>query len=473
MKSQMSARQFGRLEDDPDPAVQLEALATIGVSGRPTASEIRLLMHKEPAATFKNGPLVVGYQRGNSNSMTIALAAIVREGPDAADLLPDVLELLDNSDESGNALWQILPVLNALKSEARPAIPRLRELFRKFQHGLRGGGPGDICIVIAQTMFHVGADADELTSILTQAVKSSDLWICRDAGKLLCRVSPVAARQEALRVIAQLAKTDASIDIRDLYALEGLAQFAGEAVALLIPLIGRGNVGIECAIRTLGEMGQTAAPAVPALVARLNSNTGLEMAGRERMIIAETLERIGPAGQTPIPALVSMLVEPNGERQQTGPRTRDFRMDPTGGPEYRNSAIQALPALSADSREVLDKLVQQLHAREPSVRAHAALAIGRMSCDRNSAIPDLTAGLSDESPFVRSAAAVTLGKLGSEAKSAVPALQRMLHEPGNWVRNSRYSPVGVRKTWGSVYVPELDDLSIREATRSALSQIEE
>ena len=519
------------LEDDPDPAVQLEALATIGVSGRPTVSEIRLLLHQDPPVTFKNGPLVVGYQRGNRNSMTIALAAIVREGPDAAKLLPELLPLVGagGSSKSPQVPFLVLRSLRALKGAGHAAVPRLRRLFEELQQS------SDLnvrysSIEVTETMLEVGADRDELVAILTPLLKS-DPWISRTVGQLLCRISPAAAREEALRLIDVMASGDAPIDRRDLSALEGLAPYASGVVPLLLPLIDNPDSDVSAtSIRTLGEIGSEAAPAVPTLAARLGRNSNTTRYGADfDVVIADALGKIGPPAQPAVARILEMLERANmkrtdnfssvwpryraaigalGQIGDAGPpvlsalriqlanQTPSVRLAATealvrlatdsndvflaleqqlGDPDagVRIAAVDALAFRTTDSHAVLRLLLQQLDDPDSVVRSRAILVIGRMNSIRSQAIPALTAALSDSNPYVRSAAAVTLGKIGPEAKSAVPVLQRMLHEPGNWVRNSRYSPVGVRKTWGSVYVPELDDLSIREATRSALSQIEE
>jgi HEAT repeat protein len=515
------------LEDDPDPAVRTEALATIVACGKPTVSEIRLLLRQDPLVIFRNGPPEI-YQRGNG--MTIALAAVIRRGPDAAELLPDVLALVGDGSNLTMPLWDVLSVLSALKTEARPAVPRLRRLFEDFQNDSQPGRP-ESSVRIAETMLDVSADPDEIVAILTPLLKSQELLVCRDAGKLLCRVSPAAARRETMRLIDAMAKGDTPVDTRDFFALEGLAPFASDAVPVLIPLIDDpGKLVWATAITILGEIGPDAAPAVPMLAARLGRNSGNGRdAANSDICVAEALGRIGPPAQRAVPALLEMLDRAQNMRPDdfwsVWPRSRAgigalsqigdknppvlsaLRLQlASKWPEIRAAAIEALAQLggdsndvllaleqqlgdaearvriaaidalasrAADSQAVLPSLLRQIDDRNAVVRSRAILAISRMNGDRSAAIPTLISALSNHNPYIRSAAAVTLGKIGREAKSAVPALQRMLNEPGNWVRNSRYWPVGERHPAVSIYVPELADLSIREAARTALLQIEE
>jgi HEAT repeat protein len=517
------------LEDDPDPAVRSEALVTIVACGKPTASEIRLLLHREPSVTFKNASHAINQHGGNC--VAIALAAIIRQGPVAAELLPGLLGLLgaDGSSKSPQVPWLVLQALRALKGAAEPAVPRLRRLFEELQHS------SDLnvrysSIKIAETMFEVGAEGDELVPILIPLLKS-DPWICWEVGKLLCRISPAAARKEALRLIDEMALGDAPVDPRDIRALEGLAPYASEAVPLLIPLIDNPDKVVSAiAIRTLGEIGPSAAAAVPMLAARLGRNLRNAPDSADSDIrVAEALRKIGPRAQSALPAILEMLDRAQAKRpddpwyagsyykaaigalRQIGdkspPVLSALRLQLVNkSPEIRTAAIEALSHLGADSndvllileqqlgdedarvriaaidalasraddsRAVLPSLLRQLDDPDAVVRSRAILAISRMNGDRSEAIPALTAALSDDNPYVRSAAAVTLGKIGPEAKSAVSTLQRMLREPGNWVRNSRHRPGRERLPEGLSYAPELADLSIREAARSALSQIDE
>ncbi len=488
------------LEDDPDPAVQSEALATIVVCGKPTVSEIRALLHQNLPVVSRNG----------LNSIDSALAAISRRGPDAAELLPELLDLFgaDASSKLHQMRWYHLrAALRALNGAAYPAVPGLLDRFEEFRSKRSDNQP--LHLDILETLIDIGADAGEIAHILMSLFDDCPPWQCRDVAILLSTCN----RSEAVRLGSRMLEArqkESNPQSRAVYTIEGLAFSGALEMSVLIQLIDDSNGFVAAdAVAGLGGIGPAAAPAVPALVSRLTrrADTGLETGGRRRMMIADTLGKIGPSAQSAIPALIQMATEPKVERPYTGPPAPEYQMDPTGAPHYREAAIlalgrigagnpkvlapvqshladespivriaaiRALPSLSEDSRDVVIELVNQLDHTEPSIRAHAALAIGRMNCDRSPAIPALISALSDENPYIRSAAALTLGKIGPAAKSAVPALQQqMLHEPGNWVRNSRYRPVGQRPLAVSLSVPELADLSIREAARSALSQIEE
>jgi HEAT repeat protein len=495
------------LEGDPDPAVRSEALATIAVCDKPTIAEIRELLSNEFPVVLSNPRAAMS--RGGRTSIEIGLFAIVERPTVAAELLPELLAL--SSDER-RANVRGLPdpfprVLRALGTAAQPAAPQLLEQYETSRASQRAGQPARLDMLA--TLIEIGADPEKLTRILTGLLDDGLSWQCPAVAVLLAHVSPSEARRIASRLIADLQGEDGRPNERAVLTLEGLAAYATEAIPVLIRMIDFPDGFIAAsATRTLGELGPSAAPAVPALVARLQnrSSTALETAGRARMAIAETLGKIGPSAGRAVPALIAVSSEPKVDRRYTGPSAPEFQMDPTGGPRYREaairalsligicspevlssmqsqlgheseivriSAIRALSDLAPDSHDALDELVERLSDEKPEVRAHAALAIGSMTCDLHGAIPALTSALSDENPYVRSAAALTLGKIGPAAKSAVPALQQMLHEPANWVRNSRNWPVGERYPATSFYIRELVDLSIREAARSALAQVEE
>src|SRR5260370_5346492 len=148
--------------------------------GNPTVSEIRAMLRKDvpvvfrdPRAAFRGaGSFGRGYSvsfgraYNGGNSIDLGLSAIIRKGPDAAELLPEVLELLGDADESAISLWRVLPVLSAMKTAARPAVPRLLRLFEETQKESELNRQG-WSIKIAEAMFDAGMDVDELVGILT------------------------------------------------------------------------------------------------------------------------------------------------------------------------------------------------------------------------------------------------------------------------------------------------------------------
>ena len=467
--------------------------------------------------------------RAGTSPVGIALAEIGRRGPEGSELLPDVLALLRDEDQSTTLIWQVLPVLSAMNTAARPAGPRLRQLFETLQKVERLN-QRDSSLRIAETMFDVGGDTDELVDLLIAALRNSESPARHDTARLLCRVSPASALEEAHRIISCLADDKAPVNVRDLFTLEGLAPFASEAVPLLIKLVDDPNKSVSgAAIRTLGEIGPKAAPAVSMFTAMLDVKPGYTR-GPTDILVVNALGKIGPAAAPAVPALVNMLGAPDatiaadtlfGGSPHYGSaiaalkrigdgnpavlqalRLHFANKSPAVGaaaidafaqldtdpdqvlsvleqqlrvedPAIRIAAIGALASRLADSKMVLTLLLQQLDHRDANLRARAILAISRLPGRVGVAIPALTSALSDENPYVRSAAALALGQIGPQAESAVPILKTMLHEPANWVRNSRYWPVGERYPVVSFYIPQLADISIRGAARSALAQIEE
>jgi HEAT repeat protein len=113
------------------------------------------------------------------------------------------------------------------------------------------------------------------------------------------------------------------------------------------------------------------------------------------------------------------------------------------------AAGEALPALRSLANHTLDASVKSaaqgaitsissvddLKAREPSVRAAAAMALGRLGWPATAAVPALATLLKDPEIQVRLAAVKALEALGAVSKSAVPALAAALAgEPESAIR---------------------------------------
>jgi HEAT repeat protein len=89
-----------------------------------------------------------------------------------------------------------------------------------------------------------------------------------------------------------------------------------------------------------------------------------------------------------------------------------------------------LPALAEEAPPV-DKLIEQLSARENAARREAAYQIDKLGPAAKPAIPALIKALSDPDKQVWSIAVGTLAKLGPEAAEAIPALMESLDSRKN------------------------------------------
>ena len=146
------------------------------------------------------------------------------------------------------------------------------------------------------------------------------------------------------------------------------------------------------AYKALGEMGETA---VPALINALRAYDFII-----RAIAAYALGKIGEPAKAAIPDLIKTLYRRNEVEQ--------FSFD------WDDVMIHALLALGDD---------EPLTAREAVV-----YALGEIGEPAKAAIPDLIEALEDEFRYIRASAAKALGKMGKSAQDAVPALIKALKD---------------------------------------------
>jgi HEAT repeat protein len=467
------------LEDD-DPVVRADALAALVEWNLASPAEVgQLLRDDEPIR------------------VNVALATVARQGESASALLPDVLALIDRwqvdtTDARGGqsaprGLENVLWTLKSMKTAARPAAPRLLQLFHSRHDWTR--------ISIARTLAAIGVAADELVPILVPMLLDPDWRMANEAGELLVKISPAEARRQVSLLVPRLGSGD-SVDITVLRALLSLGPQADEAVRALIPLLSHKNREVsDFAAYTLKAIGVNAADSVPALILQLgNASASLE----NRIHMAEALVAIGPAAGSAVPVLRDIIDRPEPAtanlplQQQSELRLRTVAMAAAasigdGDPQLiralrgrlssrwsdiRIAALKALSRLDGDSTEVLADLVHCLADPANQARAHAALEIGGLSCDRREAVASLIGALDDENPYVRTAAAVSLGKIGADARSALTALRDAVAASDNVMLNRQSDPFFGQHVGWQFGIPELGSTSVKAAAQEAIAAIE-
>ncbi len=192
------------------------------------------------------------------------------------------------------------------------------------------------------------------------------------------------------------------------------------------------------AVGVLAHLGETALPAVPALVATLDdADSRVRVRGAEilgtlraqahrcvvplsrrltdpeaevRVAAANALSGFGPAGSAATKALMLAASE------------RNLRV--------AVAATRAVGRVAESSASTTAFLIQNLERPEPLVRAAAAASLGRLAADSGSeAAQALASALGDEDSFVRRHAAEALVRLGPNAAAAVDALIDLLRDP--------------------------------------------
>ncbi|MBI3865920.1 MAG: HEAT repeat domain-containing protein [Planctomycetia bacterium] len=344
---------------DTDPAVRLEALGCAAEHGLATADDIRELLHcREPA------------------NVSLALAILPGLEDSAVQFLPDVMALFD--DEAALATdkvreismgwrqgrrYELLQALRAMKSGARPAIPRLVEVAERRRDY--------VCVLFAEALASIGADDAEIRRVLEPVLLSdnrNDAW---SAGVEYVRHNSEAARRHVSLLLPRLGNNETGVDKSILYALYSLGSVAQEAIPQLIPLLENKDDWVaEFTAHALQSMGSRAEPAQSGL-ASVVANPRRPI--RQRVASANSLANIGTGAQRAIPALLKVCSEP--EASGKVPRDNSInQLDSDWG--LRIAAIQALGRIGGDDPGLIPGLQSQLASRSAQVRVAAVKALG-------------------------------------------------------------------------------------------------
>src|SRR5262249_50226105 len=205
---------------------------------------------------------------------------------------------------------------------------------------------------------------------------------------------------------------------------------------------GHGSVRVHAA-NILGEVGQDATAAIPALRTALRHNDlsvaqalwkvsrradevidvligGLrENPGHYYKEAASGLAHLGAAARTAVPALTEALKYTD---------VQDHFNYYAGYLESRSAPFEALGHIGPTARSALPALREYLNDRDVLVRIVAAEAIWKIDGQAQAILPVLTVALQDRSGLIRSHAAEALGRMGPGAKDAIPALTRALKD---------------------------------------------
>lgn len=433
------------------------------------------------------------------------LGAIERMGPAASAALPALEALLESSEPK--RLNAVLSSLQALKGEARPAIPSVLRRVAKLQGSLRTRG--------CECLLEIGADPADVVPLLTPLFARE--YVPQEqyihawpyfAGNLLARASPEEARQQAAKLVSEMERDKAAITVPAIEALSGIGPQAREAVPLLTrlarqELVERDSWIRQRSITALGSIGPDAAPAVPALMALLDrADTGYGIYES----VLKSLGKIGPGSPSVVPKLLEIIDPPGpasdrsrnvaawwpslqidairalGQIGDNSPevlavlRRRAATHDSLAPINRRHMALQSLIQLDGNSAATLADLVRALDDGSGQVRLFAALALARLNPDDQEVIDRLATALGDEDPYVQTAVALALRKIGPAGKAAVPALRNIVRDEKNSASNEDrigrgfYADPNLMQL--VVHQVDLPRISVAEAAQMALETIE-
>ncbi len=318
----------------------------IGRDAGTAAEASRKLVHLGPAAV----PALTQGLWADSASRRACLTLLGAIGADARPAAPSLVRLLgDDSPETREIAARALGVIGA--HSAAPALAKL--LDDKFA-GVRLGA--------AQSLIHLGADAETLLPMLTKALKSEGAEEAYAAARLFGELGPEAAS-----------------------AVPALNNELPAADPVLTALLAD----------ALGRIGPGAKDAVPTLKTKVLENKN---SAPYRVAAAVAMWRIARDPDA-APSLREALT---GAKTRTRPHAPLWRIDP--------------------SKETTDALVQQLKAEDLFEVLLAAQVLGNRSKDT---LPALLRILKSDDFALAFPAAALLGEIGPGAKDALEPIQKL------------------------------------------------
>lgn len=457
------------------PSVRAAAIRTLGklpvASGGPWAQQhlegvlrafapehrayrshgIRALKDLGPHAKPGLKHLMAQIRRAPGQALTqTAIQALGAIGPDAAEAVPLLVELLDGDAklcrpslealariarnvEPGVA-GRILPKLRALlgaelpvaRSAAfalgalgEPALPELRALLAKRDphrrlhvhvlRGLAGSRPGLVMALAKdensntawaalEALGHAQSELDAVLATLLRALRER-------LGSLglpaLGAIAALGPRAEA--AIPELMKTLAG-ESRELSlrATEALGSIGAAALPSLLPLLEHEDPGMAMhAMTALAQIGPAAADAVPGIVALANSTTRSDV----QQLAVTTLPALGrrgklAVGRLDVPArfLTQVFAALLGSKDTL----------------VRHRSLMALARRPAPARHFRPHVVALTRDPDPRIRRNAVHCLGLLPPRRES-LEALLAACYDHDPRVRQQAVRSLGRSGSRS----------------------------------------------------------
>jgi HEAT repeat protein len=312
------------------------------------------------------------------NNQVLAADALGHMGPDAEEAVPDLVQLLNVSNETvrshaGRALADLGVV----------AVPSLTLALRQPEPAVR--------VAAADTLGNIGPVAKEAIPALATLLGDEDQEVSRHAAAALGRIGPAAVPEliEVARWRSRYTTDMASTAFANLKADDATVR---ELVQLM------GNVKEDHAVRAfaakaLGYMPEKAQTVQSEIIRALgDENDDVRTAARWAL---------GQIGPKVIPALKDALKD--------------------GNPRLRSGAAFALGSMGPAAEEAVPDLLAVMNDNDRTVRIDAILAIGKTRVTTDAVVQALIQVLdTDKDEVVRLDAMRVLNKIDTtEAREAI------------------------------------------------------
>ncbi|QDV67219.1 putative lyase [Rosistilla carotiformis] len=369
-----------------------------------------------------------------------ALLVVSEIGPDAAELTPELMELVDHAQPE--VQLQAIIAIGKIQGDGQKIVPGLVKVLRgdaplagkyaacfalsqypepttgaaALEATLEDATDAELKLLAGWSLLTLNPNSDKRAAALTSIIAglSSDQPRIRQlAIRALGNIKPGANGPnpvviEAMSKALQDSEPAVISQVVDVLAAKGTA-------VLGVIKTGLSNKTLRpLAIELARRLGPDAAPLVPELITTMKSSDDPEQV-RE---VAFALAAIGTAAK---PASDVLVAELSNENRRV-----------------RYSACYALGSIGSDAKNVLTELTQRLGCDDPFLQLSAAWSLLKLQPGDPKliaqAVPLLTGALQHENEFVRLEAARSLGTLGQAASGSVDQLKALESDESSMVR---------------------------------------
>ncbi|MBS0263886.1 MAG: hypothetical protein JSS02_18250 [Planctomycetes bacterium] len=298
-----------RLTSDPDAGVRAESLFLLVATERGSIAETKRFLHDRGLSA--DAALMVRPDRDNVEAAV--LKNILRFGPDAVALLPELLEMLNQPWQSSDLVavgspytdrfgddcidyhGRIALVLKALEQIGPPAVVAIPVLEKRLNDLPDQQRPR-----VAVTLLKLGVPADVWLPYLVTTLTLPDSEDSADwrgvvhgknlarwyAGRQLARFHPEEARRQVSKLLPRFQLANGKINTQAVCLIWAMAPAAKEAVPLLLRYVPCDDSPVywHC-VEILGEIGSDASVALPVLRS-IGSDKSTDPEIRRRVMLA-------------------------------------------------------------------------------------------------------------------------------------------------------------------------------------------
>jgi HEAT repeat protein len=327
--------------------------------------------------------------------------------------------------------------------------------------------------LLAAILLLAGPGVSQHKDLFERLISSCDDEVRNQAVREARQLGPDAQRQLISRLIEAFSSEgsyDASLD---------LAEFGEAAVAPLIQALHSPDQTVR--YRASEALGRISPPAVQPLVEVLH-----DPSPQVRSAASHALELVGQSAAPAVPALIPLLQSDSADQTRSvinalgsigSSDALSALRSELRATKFQPEALNALARMGHRAVEAVGDVLPLLKSPKSLTRMIAARTLGEIALPSRSVVGALMNALSDPDWDPRQSAAAALGKLGPAASPAAPKIRDLLHDNDASVRHAAVEALGKIGPAATDAVPDIialwldEDLYTRQAAVAAVSGI--